>query len=363
MALSRRPAVEAVQNRLARAAQRARHRRSVHAVARPVHPHLPISDGRSALRRQCADSRRGAVRAELLGDPAEQAALHHRAAAAPRPAAIDRRDESTREMRRLIGASFGRDALRWFDEASEPFRGFANGGGKLDYGAFFGSSYDRDGLYASKVYYELPGGRGQIDNLPLAPARHRPGGAAVRVPGLRPLFTTLAAQRDMGGQRLTFACTRAAPARRPADRARRARPGPPAARRSCRSSASSSAAASTCRQRRAAGVRGGGRRARVRDLRAARRHSRRAAELPQPAHPGPRRAAARAAALERWMAAFTPEDDVWPGRFSIVSVRTDRASPPRVSLYLRPVEFELPAEAHARRPPDRRARTARRGSS
>jgi hypothetical protein len=45
------------------------------------------------------------------------------------------------------------------------------------------------------------------------------------------------------------------------------------------------------------------------------------------------------------MGAFTPEDEHWPGRFSIISLRTDRDSPPRVSLYLRPVEFELPPEA------------------
>ena len=51
------------------------------------------------------------------------------------------------------------------------------------------------------------------------------------------------------------------------------------------------------------------------------------------------------AALERWIGAFTPEDEHWPGRFSIVSLRTDRQSPPRVSLYLRPVEFELQQEA------------------
>ena len=43
------------------------------------------------------------------------------------------------------------------------------------------------------------------------------------------------------------------------------------------------------------------------------------------------------------MAAFTPEDDVWPGRFSILSVRTSERTAPRVSLYLRPVEFEMPA--------------------
>jgi hypothetical protein len=49
-------------------------------------------------------------------------------------------------------------------------------------------------------------------------------------------------------------------------------------------------------------------------------------------------------ALERWMDAFTPEDDVWPGRFSILSLRTSRQAPPRVSLYLRPAEFELPMQ-------------------
>jgi hypothetical protein len=47
-------------------------------------------------------------------------------------------------------------------------------------------------------------------------------------------------------------------------------------------------------------------------------------------------------ALERWLSAFTPEDELWPGRFSILSLRTSRRTPPRVSLYLRPAEFELP---------------------
>jgi hypothetical protein len=50
-------------------------------------------------------------------------------------------------------------------------------------------------------------------------------------------------------------------------------------------------------------------------------------------------------ALDRWMAAFTPEDDVWPGRFSILSVRTSPTVPPRVSLYLRPAEFEVSPSA------------------
>jgi hypothetical protein len=50
-------------------------------------------------------------------------------------------------------------------------------------------------------------------------------------------------------------------------------------------------------------------------------------------------------ALERWMSAFTPEDEVWPGRFSILSVYASARSAPRVSLYLRPAEFEIPMSA------------------
>lgn len=262
----------------------------------------------------------------------------------PNAGSIDRRDESTREMRRLIGGCIGRDALRWFDEASEPFRGFANGGGKLDYGAFFGSSYDRNGLYASKVYYELPGGGGQIDNMPLSLSRIVQA-ALQYVPGLRPLFTTLAAQRDMGGQRLTFACTQPLKL----------------------------ADLQTVLDVLGLGHRLPGIMQMIGLVLGGR------FDLPAngallafgegPAGPdfeiyvllsaipdvppsflslltmGLAERPRGLAALERWMGAFTPEDENWPGRFSIVSLRTDRQSPPRVSLYLRPIEFELPPEA------------------
>jgi hypothetical protein len=46
-------------------------------------------------------------------------------------------------------------------------------------------------------------------------------------------------------------------------------------------------------------------------------------------------------ALQRWLAAFTPDGGEWPGHFSVMSVRVTAASPARVSLYLRPIEFEL----------------------
>src|SRR5262245_57212037 len=112
----------------------------------------------------------------------------------PEASGSDRRDEATREMRRLVGAFFGRDALRWFDERSEPWRGFG-AGTNLHFGAFFGTCHDRDGLYNSKVYYES--GLNQIDALP-AELFAIVATATSMLPSLRPLFTTIAARRDRG---------------------------------------------------------------------------------------------------------------------------------------------------------------------
>src|SRR5437764_13304907 len=78
-----------------------------------------------------------------------------------------RRDESTREMRRLAHIRFGPDAVRWFDQRSEDWRGMV-GGSQLTYGGWLGSAYDRDGLAAAKTYYELS--PGQLAALP-APLR------------------------------------------------------------------------------------------------------------------------------------------------------------------------------------------------
>lgn len=262
----------------------------------------------------------------------------------PNAGSIDRRDESTREMRRLIHDFMGNEALYWFDGASEPFRGFAGGGGRLGYGAFFGSSYDRDGLHTSKVYYELPGGRGAIDDLPSGLSRIVQ--AALRlVPGLLPLFTTLAARREAGGQRLTFASTqplRLADLQPVLDALGLGHRLPGIMQ--------------------LLGLVLGGRF----DLPA---HGALLAFGEGPSGPdfeiyvllsvipdvppsflslltmGLAERPRGLAALERWMGAFTPEDENWPGHFSIISLRTDARSAPRVSLYLRPIEFELPVEA------------------
>jgi hypothetical protein len=263
----------------------------------------------------------------------------------PGASGLDRRDEATREMRRLVQQWIGREALRWFDQRSEAWRGFGVGS-KLNYGAFFGTATDKDGLYSSKVYYES----GPKDLVALSPELFSIVTTALTcLPALRPMFTTIAAQRDTGGQRLTFSHP---PALKLAD-------------------LETVLAEMGLRSRlpgimQLLGLTLGGR-----------------FELPpnatllsfgqSPDGPefeiyvllgmipdlpidflqllslGLSERPRGLLALERWMSAFTPEDEVWPGRFSILSLRTSARLAPRVSLYLRPVEFELPPQSTAAR--------------
>jgi hypothetical protein len=260
----------------------------------------------------------------------------------PGASGVDRRNEATREMRRLIAEHFGREALRWFDKQSEAWRGVGTGG-NLGYGAFFGTTSDRDGLAASKVYYET--GASQLTALPSGLLGIVQTVTSL-MPGLRPLFTTLSAMRSDGGQRLTFAQPSAIrisdfqpvlDALGLGDRM----PGllqtigltlggrfdlPP---NSCLVAVGEDAEGlpefeiyvmlgmipdvpTNFLQLLSLGLN-----ERPRELKA----------------------------LERWLSAFTPDDDVWPGHFSILSLRTGRRAPARISLYLRPAEFELPARA------------------
>ena len=257
----------------------------------------------------------------------------------PDASGVDRRDEATREMRRLIGEHFGREALRWFDMASEEWRGFGSGS-NLGYGAFFGTSSDREGLAASKIYYELNGS--QIHGL-------TPGlfgivrTVTTLMPSLRPLFTTLSASRAEGGQRLTFVQPnpiRVADFQPVLDALGLGHRMPGLLQ--------------------TIGLSLGGRF----DLPANSTlvaFGQDAEGYPEfeiyvmlgmiPDVPpnflqllslGLNERPRELMALDRWLSAFTPEDDAWPGRFSILSLRTGRRQPPRVSLYLRPAEFELP---------------------
>lgn len=259
----------------------------------------------------------------------------------PEASGVDRRDEATREMRRMVGSFFGREALRWFDERSEAWRGFGSGS-NLKYGAFFGTSYDRDGLYTSRVYYE--NGPGEIESLPMGLVSIV-SRALAALPGLRPLFTTIAATRQLGGQRLTLAH--------------------PEPLRLAELQPLLDALGLGGRMAGILQILGlvlGGRF----DLPA---HATLIGVGQSPQGPelelyvllgmipdlppnflglltlGLSERPRELTALERWMTAFTPDDEVWPGRFSILSIRISQASAPRVSLYLRPVEFEVPYQA------------------
>jgi len=113
---------------------------------------------------------------------------------------IARRDDATRQMRSFVKPFFGNDALRWFDARSEEWRG-SSGMGWMSYGAWFGSAFDEDGLYASKIYYELL--PSQIDAL--SPELANTTRLVMNeMPALFPIFTSIGCKRDLGSQRITF---------------------------------------------------------------------------------------------------------------------------------------------------------------
>jgi len=264
----------------------------------------------------------------------------------PTAGAVDRRDEATREMRRLVRDFFGRDALRWYDESSEEWRD-SGSGSRLQYGAFFGTSYDSDGLSSSKVYYET--NPGQITALP--PRLFRLAALTMQVmPNLVPLFTSIACRRDHGSQRMTFL-------HRGVLRLMDLAP--------LFDQLGLSSQLSGLMQ--TFGLVLGGR-----------------FELPdnsvlvsiEDGERGPEfelyvllgmipdvprnfldllamgltERPRELNAMIRWLGAFTPENGDWPGNFSVISVRTSSQGSPRVSLYLRPVEFEVAGVASAQQP-------------
>jgi hypothetical protein len=110
-----------------------------------------------------------------------------------------RRNEASREARRLVHEGFGSDALRWFDQRSEHFRGAIHGGAR--FGAWFGMGVDEAGLQETKVYYELR--PGDLDGLP-PNLLHAAQTAMACLPGLVPIFTSIACGRKQGAQRLYF---------------------------------------------------------------------------------------------------------------------------------------------------------------
>jgi hypothetical protein len=255
----------------------------------------------------------------------------------PQESPVSRRDEATREMRRLVGPVFGDAALRWFDERSEEWRGMGPGS-QLHYGAFFGTSYDRDGMSCSKVYYETT--PGQTDALPsMLSSLVRL--AMESMPSLFPLFTSITCRREQGSQRSTFVHRgplRLADLQPLLQRLGMAHQLPGLMQ--------------------VFGLALGGR-----------------FELPEqsvllslgetvegpefelyvllgmlPDLPpnflgllnlGLAERPRELQALSQWLEAFTPEEANRPGRFSVLSVRVTPRTPAKVSLYLRPIEFEV----------------------
>jgi hypothetical protein len=256
----------------------------------------------------------------------------------PEPSPGARRDEATREMRRLVGPSFGKDALHWFDRRSEEWRGLSSMA-TLDYGAWFGTAFDEDGLQASKIYYELR--RGQLDALPpaLATLVRR---ATSAMPALMPVFTSISCRRDQGHQRVTFLHRGPLPLRRMEPLMTQLGLGhrlpgvmqlialalggrfelPPD---SVLIGLGDAADGAELKLEVMLGM--------VPDLPPnfldllALGLAERPREL---------------RGLHRWLAAFTPDQESWPGEFSVLSVQVTPSRPARVALYLRPVEFALP---------------------
>lgn len=255
----------------------------------------------------------------------------------PGASPVDRRDEATREMRRLIAPLFGRDALHWFDARSEEWRGMS-GLGWMSYGAWFGSAFDEDGLYAAKIYYELA--PTQIDAL--APGLARLTRLVMaEMPGLMPIFTSIGCKRDAGSQRVTFMHR-----------------GPLAL-----------AALGPLMNRlgighqlpslmRIVGVALGGRfelpnGGVLIGLRDTPNGVEMKLEVLLAALPdlparfvdllrlGLAERPRQVAALERWLSAFGVDDASEQGHFSVLSVRVTPHSQARISLYVRPIEFEI----------------------
>jgi hypothetical protein len=111
---------------------------------------------------------------------------------------MTRRQECSREMRRVVNACFGRGALSWFDEKSEAFRG-GQVSGRARFGAWFGAGFDENGINEAKVYYELE--PGQLGDLP-PNLQHAAQVAMACLPGLTPIFTSIACGRTHGGHRI-----------------------------------------------------------------------------------------------------------------------------------------------------------------
>jgi hypothetical protein len=255
----------------------------------------------------------------------------------PESSPVTRRHEATREMRRLVGPIFGRDALKYFDKRSEEWRGMSSIS-RLDYGAWFGTAYDNDGLKSASVAYELH--PWQLNGLPPSLAR-LVATATESLPTLMPLFTSIAVAREAGNHGVTI--VHRGPLRLGDLDPLMQRLG---------------LAHQLAGVMQVVGLTLGGRfhlpeGAALIGL----------AETPEgpelkleillgrlPDVPasfldllalGLAERPHELRSLVRWLQAFTPENGESAGQISVLSIRTTPRTPPKVSLFLRPIEFEV----------------------
>jgi hypothetical protein len=132
----------------------------------------------------------------------ETAAGSLRFALEPYPGATaqTRQQEVSRELRTLIHQQYGQKALHWFDSRSEAWRGsFARA--PKGFGAWAGASFDESGPEVLKAYYEMR--PDDIDALP-PNLQYASRLAMANLPGLVPIFCSVAAGRTAGAQRVYF---------------------------------------------------------------------------------------------------------------------------------------------------------------
>ncbi|WP_428267249.1 hypothetical protein [Haliangium sp.] len=118
----------------------------------------------------------------------------------PRVTPLARRNETSREVRRLVSACYGGDALRWYDRRSEDWRGSAIDG-RAKFGAWFGASFGKGEPRQIKAYYEM--NPAQINSLPHN-LQHAARVAMRMLPQLEPLFVSIGCGPRGGAMRVYF---------------------------------------------------------------------------------------------------------------------------------------------------------------
>lgn len=121
-------------------------------------------------------------------------------AAGPGISGADRIHSASAALSRIVGKQFGHGARNWLDGRLEAARGLDHGRG-ANWGAAFGTAYDRGGLTESFIHCEW--GPALADTLP-APLFRIAKTATDSLPGLRPAISTIRCGRNAGSQQISF---------------------------------------------------------------------------------------------------------------------------------------------------------------